>query len=476
MVRHNGGVAIAIPTSSFLRGAAALQSLVDAVVKADEHDEADWIEWKGPLDLATKEGCFHVARAVLGIANRPPERAQLVVEGAGYVVVGAEPGALHGLTTVDPAQFGQLIEPYFGGSDGPVWTPTYVGIGGVTVLVVTVEAPKPGDPIHTLRREFDKYRAGTVFVRKHGRTDPADAADMEALQRRLLASPGNRGVDLGVEVIGDVPLSWFDPTSIAHQVELWADAQARKLLEAASEVDRRRRAEREEAARAAKKANTNVLLGGFAMPPGMLDQMSAMSALGPTIPDRRTLAEFTEEVDEWRGQLVEAAPRGLAGRYANTGHGVIRLQVENLGSRFLPDVEIEAIFGDESAHGRDELPHSAKYPATPHPFGKPKVRHDLSSILDSTRFVPPVMPSIGRRTFVEDGSVKVRWRVGDLRQLGKAQSDDVYVFQRTRPEGGLLHGTWTATVPDVDGLVTGAFEIPVSDAAVDLAAVLSAES
>lgn len=74
---QNGRVASEVPTDAELRGNAALRQLVEAVGAADEHDEADWVEWKGPLDLATKPSCFHIARAVLGMANRDPERAAL---------------------------------------------------------------------------------------------------------------------------------------------------------------------------------------------------------------------------------------------------------------------------------------------------------------------------------------------------------------------------------------------------------------
>ena len=288
-MHHNGVVTIEVPTDVALRGSTALQRLVEAVVEADPHDEADWVEWKGPLDLGTKDGCFHVARAVLGLANREPERAQLIVEGLGYVVVGAEPGTLHGLTTVDPARFGQLIEPYLGGADGPVWTPTYVPVGGTTVLVVTVEPPKPGDPMRLLRRQLDKYREGSVFVRKHGRTELADAADMEALQRRLLASSGRRVANLSVSVIGDVPLSWIDRASFQRVVSEWADTSQQRLLDAGWDVQRQREADRARAIREARAANP---LSGILLPPAFLEQFSSVSALGYSVKDRRTFEQF----------------------------------------------------------------------------------------------------------------------------------------------------------------------------------------
>ena len=50
-----------------------------------------------PLTSAPKGGCFHVARAILGMANRIPDRAGLTCEGLGCVVVGAEPGSSQGI-------------------------------------------------------------------------------------------------------------------------------------------------------------------------------------------------------------------------------------------------------------------------------------------------------------------------------------------------------------------------------------------
>jgi hypothetical protein len=182
-------MAVEIDTGVALRGMNDLRRLVEAVVGADENDELDWLEWKSTLDLSTKHGCFQVAKAVLGMANRAIEQAKLACEGLGYVVVGAEPGRLHGLVSVDPAMLDQIIEPYIGGANGPRWTSTYVPVDdGKVVLVVTVEAPKAGDRIFSLRREFDKAKTGTIFVRKPGRTVPADPIDLEALQDRLVES------------------------------------------------------------------------------------------------------------------------------------------------------------------------------------------------------------------------------------------------------------------------------------------------
>ena len=65
------------------------------------------------------------------------------------------------------------------------------------MLVVVVSAPRPGDRMFTLEKQFTvtgkTYLAGTIFVRHHGKTEQADPGDIRALEARLLASGGDVG-------------------------------------------------------------------------------------------------------------------------------------------------------------------------------------------------------------------------------------------------------------------------------------------
>jgi hypothetical protein len=115
-----------------------------------------------------------------------------------------------------------------------------VPVDGKTVLVVTVEASTTGHPIFTLRREFDRYLSGTVFVRKQGRTVQADATDMDALQRRLTAVARTDGASLEVNIVGDVPLSWFDPATVGGAVERMAYERCRGMIQRAHAEEERR--------------------------------------------------------------------------------------------------------------------------------------------------------------------------------------------------------------------------------------------
>jgi hypothetical protein len=125
------------------------------------------------------------------MANRRPEQAAVNAQGCAYLIMGAEPGSLPGITPIDPSQLDQGVQPYLG-PDGPARSPQYVQEATATVLVITVECPELGSRIFTLEKAFTRndgktYLAGTVFVRHPGRTIQAEPGDMRSLEHRLTA-------------------------------------------------------------------------------------------------------------------------------------------------------------------------------------------------------------------------------------------------------------------------------------------------
>ena len=58
-------------------------ALVRAVVAAQPEDELDWIEWKIAGDLGNRPTQGTIARHILGMANRLPDRAALHADGCG---------------------------------------------------------------------------------------------------------------------------------------------------------------------------------------------------------------------------------------------------------------------------------------------------------------------------------------------------------------------------------------------------------
>ncbi len=183
---------IEIDTSRSLRTHDQLVALVKAVESAGIEDESRALEWKsGYAKLGDVESSFAISRAILGLANRPVDVAHAQFEGTGYVLVGVEPGQISGQVVPDSAELLNALRRYTG-HGRPLWDPRTVNVDGVSVLVVTVEPPRPGDRIALLNKSFQTTKGalvaeGTVFVRQPGATERASRADLEMLQDRLLS-------------------------------------------------------------------------------------------------------------------------------------------------------------------------------------------------------------------------------------------------------------------------------------------------
>jgi hypothetical protein len=204
-----------------------LRALVAGVEAARPEDEADWIEWKSTMNLADRETRATLARHIIGMANRRVEEAGRFAQGFGFILAGIEPGNRCGVSAVDLADLDAGIESYLG-QDGPRWTATYdTASEGVSVLVITVDPPRDGDSIHTLRRDFGKYRAGDIFVRKSARTERAGPGDISYLAQRA----AKRHLRLEIDVHTDPVLPLIPPlVGLADFIDSWLARQRDRLL------------------------------------------------------------------------------------------------------------------------------------------------------------------------------------------------------------------------------------------------------
>jgi hypothetical protein len=103
-------VALNIDTSRPLLRPSELIALVRAVEAAQPEDEHLWIEWKSSLDLNASAGQAHVAKAILGFANRHPATAAQHAGGYAYMLVGVQPGQISGVQPIDPATLTARID------------------------------------------------------------------------------------------------------------------------------------------------------------------------------------------------------------------------------------------------------------------------------------------------------------------------------------------------------------------------------
>ncbi|TXK11134.1 AlbA family DNA-binding domain-containing protein [Microbacterium wangchenii] len=202
-------MALSIDSSRARRSYTALRELVLAIRDSgDPGAEHHAIEWKSELDLSTKEGQFAVARAIIGLANRTVANAARHFEGLGYVAVGVTVGAAAGTKQWDGADLEPVLAAYLG-PDGPVWHHDNIDVDGASVLVFTVESPRRGDRIHTLRKSFSSSTGkaagqdGDAYVRRNARTERANSAEIRALEERLLSESGQPRLDLDVAASGE---------------------------------------------------------------------------------------------------------------------------------------------------------------------------------------------------------------------------------------------------------------------------------
>jgi hypothetical protein len=211
---------LAIDTSTALRSAEQVRVLAEAIFRAPQSEqESRCVEWKGSWDLrGSAKDRFSTAKHILGFANRDVEIASRTFEGCAYLVAGVEPGVAAGVAHEDSATLTGWLSTYLG-TDGPVWSPHWVTVVGVTVLVLLIEAPLPGDPIHSLRKAYDGCAPGRVFTRREGQTAEANPDELKMLQARLTAIQPDTNLSAQLDLIGRMSDQLDEISRVA-----WAEA------------------------------------------------------------------------------------------------------------------------------------------------------------------------------------------------------------------------------------------------------------
>ena len=409
-----------------------LRSLAREIRAGSVGSETDWLEWKRSLDLTTAPARFEVARQILGIANRVPGLARRNCGGYGYILVGVEPGAMPGTDRIDPAQLHDGIDPYIGAT-GPAWQPRYIPVGNTTILAIEVEPPRSGDSIHPLKKTYDSHRRGAIFVRKNGKTHPAEPEDIKNLERRLQGAH----LDLDLTLIGDLPTSWFDEQALIAAINRAADLQSDEQL---------RRAHRTQEPDPVAEAY-------------LLHSRTMLGALGG--PDDRTIEQYADELAQWRSEWTERAPEHWMAAYAAAGHGTCSLSLTNLTDRNFTSVEVcLEIPGAQVITDLDEV--ETHLPKMPRPLGQGRGL-GLGGIRIPT--VPVAGLHYSPEVWVDndDDGAFVTWDVGDVRPEQTQHSDPLYVLVGEAPSTRQLSASWRATSKNVSGVASGVIELPLSE-------------
>ncbi|MFD7599758.1 helix-turn-helix domain-containing protein [Streptomyces mirabilis] len=405
------------------------RALIQAVLEASSADETRWLEWKSRLDVSKPEGAFAVSKAILGFANRMPDAAAQWAEGHAYLLVGVEEKVLHGVPTHDVEKVDSWLRRYIGEFDRYQFTYVPFGNGEGTrhVMLVDVFPPRWGDPIHTLRKNYDKYYPGAIFHRNAGKTEYAGPAEIEALTERA------RRVGQRLDVA-------LDPADASVAVLKEFDAVRERLLHTLREKLR---------AQLARPA----------------DRTTQFSSLLGHRPDTRSPQEFLDEVEEYLCDVRVAVEQKLAHTLREVG-APLRLKVVNPGETFLAQVEVVLSLPDTvEAHLVDD-DQEVDWPQPPAAFGALRTMQ-ISGLISTVRpraYVPATVcyPEIG----CEDGRTIIRYPPVDLRPNETVRLDSVALLT-AREEREAIACEWRATATNVSGRVQRIMSLPVQALEVD---------
>ena len=429
------GVALRIEVSKAFRFHGELEQLLRAVLEAGSADERHWIEWKGTADLGSNADVVkHVARHILAFANRDPATAGPFAQGYGYLIVGLEPGQAVGIMPLDPAQLVPQITKYVG--QRIAWNPDYVAIDGADVLVIAVDPPRPGDPIHTLEHDFAEFLAGTVYVRRQGSTNRANPDEMRMLERRLRASTSQ--LELGIDLTASTIERWPD----ADDVETWLTAQQRRLLRYL-----RHPAER--------------------VPPGLYATVD---------PDSRTEDQYRQKVDLYIVNARRVLTTRMRVHMRETGRHVLGLVAHNPTETGLEEIELRVHVAGAVSEipARDDW--HIRMPEAPRPFGEgtacgpfrigdiansPQLARLFESSLRQPVIQPPYMPSAQPPYEIRSaGSIDIKFKPFDLRPESQKRLTAVPLMV-TEPVGTDTEVTWSATARNMHGRRRGSTALTV---------------
>ncbi|HEY3213448.1 MAG TPA: hypothetical protein VGL16_09640 [Actinomycetota bacterium] len=436
-------MAIDLDMSLQIRRPSDRVALVEAVLQAHPSDEAEWIEWKLDVELDRAEGQFKASRQILGFANRSPNDAARFLGGQAFLIVGAEPGQLAGTPRRDPAQLEDWLRPYLG-LDGPIWDAHHVEMEGTEVLLIEVAAPRDGDPIHTLRRAFDKWHAGSVFVRHKGKTDPASPADMVMLTARSAAPVAGERVALEV--------TWARADPIIRALDLTEDSIDRLI-----EMERNRLLRPLDAP------------GSKSIASGNVQDESRMQRIAGWLPEDRKPDDYRNDVETYLNKLREAIPPVVVSQAIALTGSSIRLQVANpIESNFRRvQLVLHAGTGVIAFDPEDDnLDH--ELPQRPRPWGTRRP-HTLAGLGYSGPFsgwtLPRsvVMGHIPRMWIENSGSTRIVFDAFDLRPRAVTTTDPFVLFASPGLAGKTVPVTWEATSTSADGVASGSLPLQVAD-------------
>ncbi|WP_339121050.1 AlbA family DNA-binding domain-containing protein [Pseudonocardia sp. D17] len=431
-----------------------LIDLVEAIAKTDPNNESTWIEWKSHLDLSDKSGHWHMAKHMLGFANRTVSAARAHCIGNAYLVVGVEPENVGGIAPVDHAYLTPKLTRYVGSELR--WHATYVPVGGKSVLVVRVDPPKYGDPIYPLRAQLDNHPKGKIFVRRPGATEGADDFEIDQLVQRVRSGEG------GLEISVEPAAATIERMPDLPDFDDWVEAERRATL----------------ARPRADATPTRGRLTDFRIDSAMVGR-----TMGE--PDDRSQEDYEQEVENYLREYKEALAQRFSWRLWRHKPMKLSLAITNLTEMNFSSIEVKIHVPSDVSEWPEELEdlvwgNELPMPRRPAPLGTRKVSSwrtgiPVPSYLDlPVTTQPPYAPRALRRgpsyRVRNSGSVDIDYTDIDLRPEECLELDPIELLVKV-PEGTVLQCDWSATAGNVNRRLTGRFALQVVSSSMDLSSL-----
>ena len=367
------------------------------------------------MDLSARSRHAQIAKFIAGFANRDPAIARRNAGGCGYLVIGAEPGTISGVSPIDNANLDAGISRFVRAR----WSPQYVGHEGKQILVITVEPPERGNRIVAMlttytppERGASPFRKGDVFLRRHGRTELAEQDDYDMLVQRFAAGAEEAN---GMTVEPRSPVTAVPVACSSDEVTVWCGHQARVLMAPLKEHPYHGAAG---------------LLGEHRSPATYQDEIAAY------IRKAAPLLHY------------EAHARALANRVPG-----MQLVLSNETEHNFVAVRVEVTIDGEVWAYEDAEDALSMMPTPPQKWG-------LGMLLDASA-IGPIGPISG--PYIDNSeSTHIRFDDIDLRPSGRVRLAPVHLVSDAALAGKTVTARWTATSTSVSGVASGEFLIKVS--------------
>jgi hypothetical protein len=266
--------------------------LIEHCLDQGDKVEHHYLELKQDIGLPGRinVAAAKMAKFILGAANRPVDDAARAFGGSALLLVGiSKQGELVGVEEVDSAKWSDSVLQYFG-EEKPRWDYEWINYEGCTLMAVTVDAPKQGDPIYRAYSTGEGIQDGDVFIRTDAKTRRATAVEQGRLDQRAKSAP-----DARLEVSCTARMQFVDLAMEKRAIAVWADGY------------------------------------GF-----------SQAVKDPFRPDRRSVAEYRREIGEWKNKLSADPPvevlDAVAVHMSRAQQGC--LSVKNVGQRDLQHVQV----------------------------------------------------------------------------------------------------------------------------------------